>query len=166
MSIPKLEISQHLWTKLIGQLRTRGKGKRETGAFLLGPVDKNAISSFICYNDLDPHAFDSGIIIFSGNGYIPLWKHCIENSLRVWADVHTHPGAWTGQSPSDKAHPMTAQKGHIALIVPNFAKNKKQLLNGVGIYEYMGDRKWKTWTANPGAIKFIEQKNEKRSNRK
>ncbi len=166
MLIPKLEISQTIWTRLIQQLKIRGKGVRETGAFLLGPTDKNIITNFICYNDLDPTAFDSGIIIFNGEGYVPLWNFCRENNLRVWADVHTHPGTWTGQSPSDKDHPMTVQKGHIAFIVPNFAKSKKQLLNGVGIYEYLGDRKWKTWADDSGTIKFVAEKNGKRNNRK
>ncbi|HRH03416.1 MAG TPA: hypothetical protein PLN13_09275 [Bacteroidia bacterium] len=157
----KLEISETLWVKLVGQLRIRGKGKRETGAFLLGPLEKPTITKFICYDELDPHAFDSGIIVFSGDGYIPLWKYCRENNLRVWADVHTHPGTWTGQSKADKEHPMISQKGHIAFIVPNFAKNKKQKFTGVGIYEYLGDHKWKIWTSNSSIIKLIVEKNER-----
>src|SRR5690349_4485121 len=113
MQKPKLIIRLSVWKTLIKQLKYRGNnGKRETGAFLLGNRNTSEIISFICYNDLDPHAFDSGIIIFNGDGYIPLWEYCIKYHLKVLADVHTHPGEWTGQSDSDMRHPMIAQKGH------------------------------------------------------
>lgn len=145
MQTVKLSIPLPLWKKLIRELKKRGKGKRETGAFLLGPKESNAITEFICYDDLDPHAFDSGIIVFNGDGFIPLWKHCNKNGLKVLADVHTHPSRWTEQSGSDKKHPMIAQAGHIALIVPNYATGWRQRLNGVGVHEFLGNRQWKTW---------------------
>jgi hypothetical protein len=152
----KLIIPLGIWKKLIKELKTRGKSKRETGAFLLGNRHENNITGFICYNDLDPGAFDSGIIIFNGDGYIPLWEHCLINNLKVLADVHTHPGSWTSQSGSDMQHPMIAVKGHIALIVPNFATNQKQLLNGVGIHEFLGNREWKEWKHADGIVQLIK----------
>lgn len=156
MQNPKLKIKLALWKKLIKELKQRGYGERETGAFLLGSKKENAITKFICYNDLDPHAFDSGIIIFQGDGYIPLWEYCSKHNLKVLADVHTHPGGWTGQSASDMKHPMVAQPGHIAFIVPHFATKRKQLLNGVGIHEFMGDRKWQAWAEDSGIIQLIK----------
>lgn len=155
MQNPKLKIKLTLWKRLIKELKKRGKGKRETGAFLLGETEGRTITSFICYDDLDPLAFDSGIIIFNGDGYIPLWEHCSGNRVKVLADVHTHPGDWTGQSGSDKSHPMIAQLGHIALIVPCFAMKRNQLLNGVGIHEFLGDRAWKSWFEVDGIIELI-----------
>src|SRR6187401_756977 len=107
MQTPKLTMKLPVWKNLIKELKCRGYGKSETGAFLLG--NEREITAFICYNDLDPHAFDSGIIIFNGDGYIPLWKHCLLYNLKVLADVHTHPSEWTGQSSSDMKHPMIAQ---------------------------------------------------------
>lgn len=156
MQPPKLIIYSALWKQLIKELKTRGKGKRETGAFLLGPKYGNTITEFICYNDLDPHAFDSGIIIFDGDGFIPLWKRCAEQELRVLADVHTHPGLWTGQSSSDREHPMIAQAGHIALIVPCFAQKRRQRLKGVGIYEFLGEGKWKAWEKQSNKISIVK----------
>jgi hypothetical protein len=139
------------------ELKKRGKGKKESGAFLLGPQSGDReITEFICYNDLDLTAFESGIIIFNGDGYIPLWKKCIKEGLKVWADVHTHPTDWTGQSASDMANPMVAQKGHIALIVPDFARRRRQLLDGVGIHEFLGERKWKAWDGSAGVINLIK----------
>lgn len=145
MNVNRLMISNLLWKQLIKELRTRGKGKRETGAFLLGPRDGNVITEFICYDDLDSHAFDTGIIVFDGDGFIPLWKRCTEHGLKVLADVHTHPGSWIRQSSSDRRHPMIVQAGHIALIVPRFAQNRWQRLKGVGVYEFLGEGKWKVW---------------------
>lgn len=139
----KRKISTKLWAQLIEQLCRRGKNERETGAFLLGPFGTGDITEFICYNDLDAEAFDSGIIIFKSEGYMPLWKHCLEEALTVLADVHTHPGNWSGQSTADQTHPMISQRGHIALIVPNYATREQQTLRNVGVYEYQGDLKWK-----------------------
>ena len=158
MQNPKLRIQLSVWKKLINALKQRGYGERETGAFLLGKKDGNIVSGFICYDDLDPHVFDTGIIIFNGDGYIPLWQHCSANSVKVLADVHTHPGDWTGQSSSDRHHPMIARVGHIALIVPTYATKRKQLLNGVGMYEFLQNKEWKTIENNSGIVQLIQDK--------
>ena len=158
MQLPKLKIQLKIWKTLVKELNHRGHGTRETGAFLLGDKQQRIVTTFICYNDLDPGAFDSGIIIFNGNGFIPLWEYCTKYKVKVLADVHTHPEGWTGQSISDSRNPMVAQRGHIALILPNFATNKKQLLNGVGIHEFLGDGKWHVWVEDSGVIEFIKTK--------
>lgn len=153
---PKLLIHEKIWQNLIHELRRKGNGQGESGAFLLGYVDTNTISRFICYDELDPAAFDSGIIIVHGKAYIRLWKICSENKLMVLADVHTHPGNWTGQSALDREHPMIAQKGHIALIIPKYALNKQTTLRGVGVHEYLGSYKWKTWKKKSRIFKIIK----------
>lgn len=141
---PELEISRALWLRLVWQLRRRGGGKRESGAFLLGPTEGGRISSFICYDDLDPRCLHTGIIRFDGSGYVPLWKRCAERRLKVVADVHTHPTSWTGQSTADEAHPMVAQSGHLALILPSYAQRSWSGLKGAGFYRYLGQGGWET----------------------
>ncbi|KIC89905.1 Mov34/MPN/PAD-1 family protein [Flavihumibacter sp. ZG627] len=153
MPATNLSITKPLWKKLIKELKKRGKGIRESGAFLLGNSLKKEVTEFICYDELDPNSLDTGIIVFDGDGYIPLWKICREKGLQVLADVHTHPGNWTGQSGPDKKHPMIAQAGHLALIVPHLATKRGQLLNNIGIHEYLGDKQWRTWETVSG--KFI-----------
>lgn len=138
----RIKISVWLWMRLILQLRGRGLGRRESGAFLLGKVGSSRITRIICYDDLDPEAFESGIIVFRGFGFVPLWEHCRREGMMVLADVHTHPDAWTGQSDSDRSHPMVGQKGHIAMIVPYYAQRNLTNLRGIGIYEYAGDHRW------------------------
>lgn len=149
-----MNISIILWRSLIKSLRQRGRGYRESGAFLMGKRESTCITTFILYDDLDPHCLDQGIIVFDGSGFIPLWKICEEENLRVIADVHTHSDAWTGQSELDKTNPMINMKGHIALILPNYAQNHFMSFKGIGVYEYLGDHTWKTWSLRSGKIKW------------
>ena len=85
---------------------------------------------------LDPHALDSGIVRLDGRYFSDLWAICKSRGLTVVADVHVHPGG-SGQSDSDRAHPMICQAGHIALILPRFATGA-QPRRGIGIYRYLG----------------------------
>ena len=138
----KLKVSLLIWLRLIWQLRKRGSGKRESGAFLLAKQGSDKVVDFVCFDDLDPSSLDEGYIIFSSKGFVRLWEYCRKASLYVVADVHTHPSLWTGQSELDRTNPMISRKGHIALIVPFFAQKFPQLLKGVGVYEYCGGYKW------------------------
>ena len=79
------------------------------------------IVDFILYDDLDPHALDTGIVRFDGRYFGALWDICKRRGLSVVADVHVHPGG-SGQSASDREHPMISRAGHIALILPDFAR--------------------------------------------
>lgn len=143
----KVEINRLFWFTLTKELHRRGRNKRESGAFLLGRENSTRIVRAVYYDDLDPHCLERGYIHFNGAGYVPLWKICQREQLRVIADVHTHPTQWTDQSESDVANPMIAQKGHMALIVPNYARRLRFSLRGVGIFEYLGDGHWKQWAA-------------------
>ena len=62
--------------------------------------------------------------------------------LTVVADVHVHPDG-SGQSDSDRAHPMISRAGHIALILPRFAV-APQPRRDVGLYRYEGAKRWTT----------------------
>ena len=126
------------------RLRERGHDEgRESGAFLLGlrDGDRARITDFILYDDLDPHCLDSGIVRFDGRYFDDLWEICRQRSLVVVADVHVHP-AGAGQSDSDRAHPMISRAGHIAVIVPEFAR-KPVRRHDLGIYEYRGGKQWR-----------------------
>ena len=60
--------------------------------------------------------------------------------LSVIADVHTHPTG-AGQSPSDRDNPMVAQAGHVAIIVPNYAR-VRVWRHRLGLYRYRGAHQW------------------------
>lgn len=101
------------------------------------------------YDDLDPHALDTGIIRFDGAAYPALWQRCRETGLNVVGDVHTHPGG-TRQSGLDRDHPMVARAGHLSLILPDFAlpDPNAQTMARIGMYEYLGDGDWADHTAS------------------
>ncbi|MEP0986020.1 Mov34/MPN/PAD-1 family protein [Ekhidna sp.] len=124
------------------ELKRLGNNTRESGAFLVGKKGSRKISSYLPYTMFDPNCLDSGIVRFSSNGQVRLSKYCREHNLTVLADVHTHPGSSTQQSYADKTHPMVNRKGHIAYIIPFYAKGMWPLFSGVSFYEYQGDFEW------------------------
>lgn len=140
----ELSCSWLLWWRLTRRLRERGRNAtRESGAFLLGYQQAGAparITDFVLYDDLDPRSLDTGIIRFDGKYFGKLWAMCRERGLTLVADVHVHP-AGSGQSASDRANPMVSQAGHLALILPNFARAPIPR-EDIGIYRYLGDGKW------------------------
>lgn len=141
----ELSVSWFTWRRLLRELRSRGlNGKRESGAFLLGTrrETRARVVDFILYDDLDPRCLDSGIVHFDGRYFGALWERCKERGLIVVADVHTHPGG-SGQSDSDRAHPMIAAAGHVALIIPRYASDAPARRE-LGIYRYRGSRRWET----------------------
>ena len=144
ISVPVL-----LWVRLLRELRRRGAGRRESGAFLLGhrPGGVGHITVFVCYDDLDPNAYQSGAIAFHADGYAALWERCRKSALQVIGDVHTHPEGHISQSEIDQRHPMIPVVGHTAIIVPNFARTPWWSLRAVGVYEYCGNFEWRTHCA-------------------
>ncbi len=137
-------ISTWLWFSLMRELKHLGQGRRESGAFLFVKKGSKRIHHFKPYTDFDPHALDTGIINFSGDGQINLSEYCIENGFQVALDVHTHPHYSTEQSYSDKQHPMINRKGYSAFIVPYYAQSRFQRYKGIGFYEYQGNYKWES----------------------
>jgi proteasome lid subunit RPN8/RPN11 len=150
----RINIPTLLWRRLVKELRKRGAGTRESGAFLLGTPGTGRVSRFICYDDLDDKALETGIITVHAAGFVRLWDICKRENLKVLADVHTHPSSWTGQSEPDRTHPMVAQPGHIALILPNYAKRTTRPLAGASVYEYLGDHEWQNWPAKSGPVQI------------
>lgn len=131
-----------LWRSIILELQARGSRKHEAGAFLLGREHgrQREVLDAIYYDQLDPSAYDTGVCVLRGDAFSKLWGLCRQRQLMVVADVHTHPGA-AGQSGSDRTNPMIATAGHVAIIVPQFAK-WPIAPGALGIYEYLGRHEW------------------------
>jgi proteasome lid subunit RPN8/RPN11 len=149
-AITTIKIPFWLWIGIIFDLRRRGGGVRESGAFLLGreASDPARVSSYVCYDDVDPAAYQAGAIAFHASGCAALWRVCKEKQLDLLVDVHTHPGPDVRQSSIDERHPMIPIVGHTAMIVPNFARTAWWSLKAVGVYEYLGGFKWRTYPAS------------------
>jgi len=138
----QIRCSRRLWRRILRELQRRSDGRRESGAFLLGRRhgSHRVILDAVYYDDIAPESLYLGAILFPGNGYGKLWAICRERGLEVVADVHTHPGL-ARQSPIDRAHPMIAEKGHFAFIVPNYATGPFRD-SEIGMYEYQGAKMW------------------------
>ncbi len=114
---------------------------RESGAFLLGTRDTDVrrIKTYLLFDEIDPEAL-KGYIDFDGTKMDRVWDQCRRLDLNVVADVHTHPGGY-GQSGTDRENPMMPRRGHLALIVPNFARDAVGP-GDIGIYELNGPDAW------------------------
>lgn len=141
----RLRFTSRTWAELTHELSVRGRGSRESGAFLLAPKngDGRTVTWIVYLDDLDPDCLVGGIH-FDGMAYRRLREVAIEREARVVADVHTHPGEWVEQSHTDQDNPMVARAGHIALIIPNFSAPPIKV-HQVGVHEYLGDRGWRSW---------------------
>ncbi|MGQ0589113.1 MAG: hypothetical protein ACT4N8_06220 [Sphingosinicella sp.] len=140
---PELICEPAIWEDGVAELarRTLG-GHRESGAFLLGEKGSpRRIHRFVYYDDIDPNALDTGIVLINGRLLGDLWKICREEKLEVVADVHVHPGCYR-QSASDKANPIIPEADHLALILPNFAEGSN-LPGAIGVHRYLGNRRWR-----------------------
>ncbi|MDQ2983073.1 MAG: hypothetical protein M3R70_03970 [Actinomycetota bacterium] len=139
-----MRIADALWAEMVDQLGRRGRGTRESGAFLLAARngDPRTISRVVYLDDLDPNCL-TGAISFDGVHYGKLWNICEQQDLKVIADVHTHPGRSVAQSGIDKDNPMIARAGHIAVILPEFA-TKSISPREIGVHEYLGDDGWRS----------------------
>jgi proteasome lid subunit RPN8/RPN11 len=137
-----------LWVRLVREVRARGLGHRESGAFLLGRRKDGRAKAitYALYDDLDSNALQQGIIVFHAAGFKALWKRCRDLQMDVVADLHTHGDGHPRQSTLDQENPMITKPGHLAMILPFFAGTWGWRFRNVAVCEYVGDYKWRTWT--------------------
>ena len=143
----RLEIDLDLWQQTVEELGRRSLGgRREAGVFLLAHASAGRVPTVVrsaYFDDLDPECLVGNIHI-RASGFSKLWDLCDTESLRVVADIHTHPSSSVAQSSIDRANPMVAREGYLALIVPHFGTRPVQARE-VGVHEYRGDRGWASW---------------------
>ena len=138
----ELFIPRDRWLALMAELRRRGGGKTESGAFLLGKRqgDRRLFETCIFYDELDVNAYSTGVCVLYADAFEKLWGLCGSSGLQVLADVHTHGGG-AGQSEADRCNPMVARPGHLALIVERFASDPVWR-HRMGLYRYEGSHAW------------------------
>ena len=142
----RIEIDLGHWQEIVQELGRRSLGgSREAGVFLLASKysDARRVVKAVYFDNLDPECLVGNIHI-RASGFSKLWDICDTEKLRVIADIHTHPGPSVVQSPTDRANPMIAREGHLALIVPYYGTCPVQARE-VGVHEYRGDRGWTSW---------------------
>ena len=142
VDVHSVQISRWRWRRLMLELSSRGRGKRESGAFLLARTDTSSrrVARAVFFDDLDADALN-GAVSIRGEAFARLWQICERHRMRVIADVHTHPGSGVAQSSIDTSNPMVARRGHVAIIVPHFARRSTHPRN-IGFHVYQGDQTW------------------------
>jgi hypothetical protein len=98
------------------------------------------VQTAVFYDELDPEAYVTGVCVLNGDAFAKLWALCRARKLTVVGDAHTHGGAGI-QSDPDRTNPMVARTGHIAIIVPDFARWPIRR-HRLGVYEYRGQHEW------------------------
>lgn len=141
---PKLRCRRTIWETGVVELarRTLG-GQRESGAYLLGTHRSDGsrdILEFVYYDDIDPMALATGIVTIRQTALPRLWELCRARGYGIVADVHVHPGGYA-QSASDQANPVMPRAGHIALILPHFAR-RNPYPGSIGMFEFLGNGAW------------------------
>lgn len=141
---PRIICARRIWEPGVRELARRTLNEtRESGAYLLGRTLKNGtheILEFVFYDDVDPKALATGIVTIRQTALPRLWEICRARGYGVVADVHVHPAGY-GQSASDREGPVMPRPGHIAFILPNFAKGNPKP-DGIGMYEFLGNGRW------------------------
>ncbi len=150
-----LRMQRAAWQAMVAELGRRGRGSRESGAFLLGDHDgdRRTVTRVVYLDDLDPTCLTGGIE-FDGLAYSKLWDICETERKVVIGDIHTHPGPSVQQSGIDAGNPMLAKAGHVALIVPHFATRPIEV-HEVGVHRYDGGDGWQTWTGRDAARRLF-----------
>jgi proteasome lid subunit RPN8/RPN11 len=138
----RLEFAPGIWSALMADLRRRGRGWRESGAFLLGHAKDTVrvVQAWLPYDELDPQSHNYIYVRLESTAFSRLWAICAERKLEVVADVHTHPMG-PRQSTSDRTYPMISLAGHIALIVPRFGRGNVRPTD-LSFSVYLGGGKW------------------------
>lgn len=137
-----LVVKRKNWLSWIDELNRRGRGRHESGCFVLGVQRgrKRIAKRAVYYDELDPAAYASGICVLTGDAFTRLWGICRAEKLSVVADMHTHAHE-AFQSEADRQNPMIARAGHIAIIVPNFASGWIWR-HKLGVFCYEGEHRW------------------------
>lgn len=149
-----LEFAPGVWSALMADLHRRGGGWRESGAFLLRQATETTlvVQGWLPYDELDPNSLKYTYVRLETYAFSRLWDICAELKLEVVADVHTHP-LGPHQSLSDRANPMISLSGHIALIVPSFARGKVKP-SDVSFNVYKGGGVWSSYFQDDAASKI------------
>ena len=136
-----IHFQRGLWARCLDGLRQRS-GEHEAGAFLLGTTDPRqcTVTRVVYYDELDANAYSTGVCVLYADSFERLWRMCRERGLSGACGRRQSPTG-AGQSPSDRNNPMVAQAGHVAIIVPNYAR-VRVWRHRLGLYRYRGAHQW------------------------
>ena len=145
--IKTIKVPVLLWAKVIRDLRRRGKGVRESGAFLLGRLDNSQprVTSYVCYDDIDPDAYQLGAIAFHASGCAALLAALPRPRSAV---AHRRPHA---SRPRRQAEPHRCPSSNVAL-AGSYRDDCSQLCEHDTVVSKVGNSAFTSiWVASSGA---------------
>jgi proteasome lid subunit RPN8/RPN11 len=147
-----------LWDRLVVELRARTEGEsHESGAFLLGHLTEHGrrVTDVLYFDDLHPEVHARGVVELPAAAFRALWAIVRDRGVQVVADVHVHPQS-ADQSWTDRQNPLIATRGHVAVILPNFARPPIRC-SSVGVYIYEGDHRWRSVGGRDNRFLVLEE---------
>jgi proteasome lid subunit RPN8/RPN11 len=132
-----------LWGGMMEDLQKRSGGEREAGAFLCSSLHSHRVCRWISYDELDPASLHFEYVRLEPAAFGCLAEVCNAGSLLVVGDIHCHPEGAV-QSESDRRYPMICIAGHVALIVPRFARGVVTP-SDVSFNLYCGNQRWRSY---------------------
>lgn len=136
-------VSKKLWLETWQGLLKRGEGTREAACIWGGKraTTVDTASSVTFLDDLPGVRAGARYHQMTRATIGALFEILRRNGDMIVADIHTHPGPWTGLSRTDAASPIEFRPGLPAMVIPHYA-NATPSLSELGLHEYVGDGRW------------------------
>jgi hypothetical protein len=100
-------------------------------------------------------SFSSGLIKVGVDVTGEMGRWLRSEGQRALVQVHTHPGAWTGHSPTDDEGPIVSAEGFVSVVWPHYASIPPRAVHDMGVHRLLGGDWYKVEGANAEALVHI-----------
>ena len=83
-------------------------------------------------------AFEAGFVHVGSDTTAEMGRWLRSQGLVALAQVHTHPGAWTGHSKTDDDFPIASSEGFLSLVWPHYAAKSVERIEELGVHQLIG----------------------------
>jgi hypothetical protein len=145
MMAARLVVGQAVLDAISAWFRQAAEAEIEDMAVLLGHVSSTGdfVVTSALRPDLERHAgfYEQR----PGDGWDALYARAEHLGLRLLAQVHIHPGAWTGHSPRDDLGAVSDKVGFLSLVLPHFGRAGFTLTGSFSVHERTRQG-WRPWS--------------------
>lgn len=153
--ISSLIVPEKLWLCVLGELRKRSAGWRESAGILVGkrqPDGTRIASEVVFHHDLADDRATALSLELPEAAKFKLYEDLSKRTLSLVSLIHTHPEDWVGLSEVDKSNRISSTVGFWSIVVPNYG-NKPWELDGVG-FHVLESPGWRQLAINERATRF------------
>jgi proteasome lid subunit RPN8/RPN11 len=134
--ISSLIIPEKLWLHVLGELRKRSAGWRESAGILVGkrqPDGTCIASDVVFHHDLADDRATALSLELPEAAKFKLYEDLSKRKLTLVSLIHTHPEDWVGLSEVDKSNRISSTVGFWSIVVPNYG-NQPWALDQIGFH--------------------------------